>query len=176
MNKQEITKKLIENHTAFADMIIGLNDTDFMFSFNNKWTAGQQLDHIYRSVAPVKMAFTLPKFIPGLLFGKANRLSKDYDSLVEKYLLKLGAGGVAPGKFVPPIISINQKEQLKKQLLKTVQTLTKKINRHTESQLDEYILPHPLLGKLTMREMLFFTIHHVEQHHAITLRNLQNKL
>jgi hypothetical protein len=175
MNKQEIIQKLIKNHTEFVELIIGLNDTDFLFSFNNKWTAGQQLDHIYRSVAPVKMAFTLPKFIPGLLFGKANRPSRDYTSLVEKYKSKLETGGVASGRFVPPSISVNQKEKLKKQVLKTVNTLTKKINRYTEQQLDEYILPHPLLGKLTMREMLFFTIHHVEQHQAITSRNLQQK-
>ena len=30
--------------------------------------------------------------------------------------------------------------------------------------LDKYVLPHPLLGKVTLREMLYFTIHHNEHH------------
>jgi len=40
----------------------------------------------------------------------------------------------------------------------------KKIKNYNEANLDKYIIPHPLLGKLTLREMLFFTIHHNEHH------------
>jgi len=29
---------------------------------------------------------------------------------------------------------------------------------------DQYQLPHPVLGKLTIREMLFFTIYHNLRH------------
>ena len=48
--------------------------------------------------------------------------------------------------------------------------LIAKIEKQTESDLDKYILPHPLLGKVTLREMLYFTIHHNE-HHLELLRN-----
>lgn len=172
MTKQEIIIKLIKNHTDFAQLIKGLSDKDCMFSFENKWTAGQQLDHIVRSVSPLNMAFTLPKLAIRLLFGKANRPSKNYDDLVKKYMLKLETGGVATGRFVPQVIGLDKKEQLTNSLLKIVKDLSKKIDKYSEAQLDEYLLPHPLLGKLTIREMLFFTIHHVEQHQKITLRNL----
>jgi len=33
------------------------------------------------------------------------------------------------------------------------------------------LLPHPLLGKVTVREMLYFTIHHVQHHHALVERD-----
>jgi len=33
-----------------------------------------------------------------------------------------------------------------------------------ESELDGYLLPHPLIGKLTIREMLFFTMYHNLRH------------
>ena len=33
-----------------------------------------------------------------------------------------------------------------------------------EKELDEYYLPHPILGKLTVREILFFTIYHNLRH------------
>jgi hypothetical protein len=36
----------------------------------------------------------------------------------------------------------------------------------SEDDLDNHRLPHPLLGKLTVREMLFFTLYHI-QHHMI---------
>ena len=39
----------------------------------------------------------------------------------------------------------------------------------SESALDRYRLPHPLLGKLTVREMLLFTFYHHE-HHANTVK------
>ncbi len=35
----------------------------------------------------------------------------------------------------------------------------------SETSLDRYRLPHPLLGRLTVREMLFFTLGH-GLHHA----------
>jgi len=45
-----------------------------------------------------------------------------------------------------------------------VQALARRIDRFSETQLDQLILPHPLLGKLTLREMLYFTIYHVQHH------------
>ena len=150
----------------------GLNSRDFTFSLDNKWTAAQQLDHICRSVSPLAIAFSFPKFVIRILFGKANRPSRCYDELVEKYSSKLEKGGVASGKYIPKTIKSGQKEQLIHHLLEVLENLTKKIDKYNEQQLDDYVLPHPLLGKLTIREMLYFTVHHVEQHHKIILRNL----
>ncbi len=172
MTKQEIIIKLIKNHSDFAELVKGLNSKDFIFSLDNKWTAGQQIDHIYRSISPLLMAFSFPKFVIRMLFGKANRPSMSYDNLIKKYLLKLENGGAATGRFVPKAVKSGQKGHLTHHLFEVVESLTIKIDKYTEQQLDEYILPHPLLGKLTIREMLYFTIYHVEQHHKITLRNL----
>jgi hypothetical protein len=33
-----------------------------------------------------------------------------------------------------------------------------------DDQLDHYIAPHPLLGKLTLRELCYFTIYHAGHH------------
>ena len=33
-----------------------------------------------------------------------------------------------------------------------------------EKQLDHFLLPHPLLGKITLREMLFFSAYHIQHH------------
>jgi hypothetical protein len=46
--------------------------------------------------------------------------------------------------------------------------LASSIGRWREEDLDYYRLPHPLLGKLTVREMLFFTVYH-NYHHPRSL-------
>ncbi|MFN2437645.1 MAG: hypothetical protein ABR503_00495 [Chitinophagaceae bacterium] len=51
--------------------------------------------------------------------------------------------------------------------------LCKILNKYSEEEIDRFVLPHPLLGKLTLREMMYFTIYHVEHHHKITIRNLE---
>ena len=172
MNKSNIQNKLKDKHKDFAAFIVSLNDNDFLFTINGKWTAGQQLDHIYRSVSAVKMGLTLPKFLLRLIVGKTNRPSKDYEALVAKYKLRLEAGGKARGRFIPKPVGPGQKTIVKDKLLEAVDKLCGKIDGYNEEQLDYYILPHPLLGKLTVREMLYFTIYHVEHHHKIAVRNL----
>ena len=171
MTKNSIIQKLQINHNEFIEQVFLLSENDFNLSVNNKWTAGQHFEHIYLSVSPVKKAMTLPVFFLKLFFGKANRPSKDYDSLVKKYQDKLEKGGVAPGRFVPKQITFEQKEQLKRKLLITVEQLCKTVDRYNESKLDDYILPHPLLGKITIREMLYFTIYHVEHHKKLILQS-----
>ncbi|MFN2437646.1 MAG: hypothetical protein ABR503_00500 [Chitinophagaceae bacterium] len=87
MTKQVIIKMLLENHQKFTAYVSLLNDREFDFSLQNeKWTAGQQADHINRSISPLNLALRLPKWLIKLLFGKANRPSKNYEELVKKYL------------------------------------------------------------------------------------------
>jgi hypothetical protein len=172
MNKEEIIQQLQANHQKFCDAVLSLTDEEFISSTNGKWAAGQQLDHIYRSVNALNQGLSLPKFIIRLYVGKANRPSKTYEALIAKYKLKLGAGGKAVGRFIPREIDNKEKLSLKEKLINTVASLCKKVNRYSEPQLDYYILPHPLLGKLTMRETLYFTIYHVEHHQNLTLKNL----
>jgi len=72
MTKTDIQNNLLKNHQHFIAAIQSLSEEEFLLSLNNKWSAGQQLDHVYRSVKPLAMALTLPKFLPALFFGKAN--------------------------------------------------------------------------------------------------------
>jgi hypothetical protein len=173
MKKQEIKDQLTKQHQAFADYLSGLSEAEFLLSNDKKWTAGQQLDHIVRGVSPVKLALTLPKFVPGLIFGKANRSQQTYDELVETYQGKLAAGSKASGRFLPDNIRFSQREGLNKKLLVAIEGLNNKIETHSEDDLDRCLLPHPILGKLAIREMLYFTIYHVQHHHKQVVKNLE---
>jgi hypothetical protein len=175
MNKSEIQQLLKENHVRFLNNVTTLSDSDFLFSSNGKWTAGQQLEHMVKSVRPVVLAFRLPAFLLKVIFGKANRPSKDYNALVEKYKQKLATGGKASAPFIPNPVAVADKEKLSKRLQSLIESLVKQVDSFSEEKLDQLILPHPLLGKLTFREMLYFTIYHVEHHEKHTQQNLDTR-
>jgi hypothetical protein len=106
----------------------------------------------------------VPKFMLRLIFGKSNRPSKSYDDLVLKYQITLQNGGKATARFIPKSVVWVQKEKLILRLQSHVETLIQNISAYTEEDLDTLIAPHPLLGKLTLREMLYFTAYHVTHH------------
>lgn len=173
MEIAELQQKLKESHVRFIGTISRVTDADFSKSNNQKWTAGQQLEHIIKSVAPVNLAFALPAFALKMFFGKANRPSRTYDQLVERYQGKLKEGGRAPGRFVPASVSISQRAALTSKLEKLVASLSARIEGFSDPQLDLLLLPHPLLGKLTLREMIYFTIYHAGHHEKQVTDNLK---
>jgi len=176
MNKREIITRLQQNHQSFTHYMKTLDQDEFMFSLNNeKWSAGQQLQHIYLSVKPLASGLILPKFIVRLIFGKANRPSKTYLELVGKYHEKLRNGGKASKSFIPKSAAFSERETLNKQTLGVVNKVCRYLGKYSEDELDKHILPHPLLGKITLREMMYFTICHVEHHHTTTIQNLANR-
>lgn len=175
MNKEQISELLQTHHGHFIDRLREMNDSDFCFAPEGKWSAGQQLDHIIKAVSPVNMAMGLPKFVLKWRFGTANRSSKTYEQLVEKYTLKLKEGGRATGRFIPATVGAENKEVLLTKLSALVNRLSRITQKHSEEALDQYILPHPLLGKLTLREMLYFTAYHVEHHRQLVENGLHTR-
>jgi hypothetical protein len=155
---------LNEKIDAFNSYISPLNKELFEATPDSKWSAGQNLDHLIRAIRPLQLAYGLPKFVLTILFGRTNRPSRTYDELVTKYKAKLAAGGKASRPFIPPTINFERKNELIKKYAEQKQKLITKIEKQSETDLDKYILPHPLLGKVTLREMLYFTIHHNEHH------------
>jgi DinB superfamily len=165
--KEEIAAAIQTGFTAFADYTAGLGEAVFTYTPIGKWSAGQQLEHLLRSTRPVYMALGLPTFLLRLLFGKPKRQARTYDELVAKYQAKLLAGGVASGRFVPPTVHFAEKGAKLQQFIQLQQKLHARVLRLSDTKLDNCLLPHPLLGKLTLREMLYFTVYHTEHHLAI---------
>lgn len=174
MDIQQIKNRLTDNHNGFVQYINTLTESEFQTGRNSKWTPGQQLEHILLAVKPVRQALGIPSFLLTLIWGKANRNSRTYDALVARYQEKLQNGGRATARFIPKVVSFNRRDKLASQLTQEVVSLNKKVDKFSEEDLDRCILPHPLLGKLTIREMLYFTIYHVEHHKNLTERDLRH--
>jgi hypothetical protein len=168
-NRQSIATALDEAVAEVNQYVQTLDESSFERAPVGKWNAGQHLDHLLRSMQPLNLAYRLPHFALKMMFGVTNRPSKTYQGLVEKYESKLAMGGGARGRFIPKPIPYSNRPTLIHQYEKEKNKLIKRIQQYDEGALDHYILPHPLLGKLTLREMLFFTIHH-NFHHLNLIR------
>jgi hypothetical protein len=162
--KREVIDALKGNSQKFVDSIGKLNETDFENEPNGKWSAGQHLEHLVKSIKPLNFALSLPGFVPGLLFGKAKKASRTYDEIKQFYQGKLSDGAKASGAYLPKKVSFYYKEKLSNTLVNEAEKLAEKLEAKSEAELDSIVLPHPILGKLTLREMLFFTIYHTEHH------------
>jgi hypothetical protein len=163
MNKIELSKRLIQEHQSFIDFISSLSNEDLLRSHDNKWNPAQQLQHVYLSLRAIQLGIALPKFIPTILFGKSKKGSRTYESLVETYQLKLKNGGKSPS-FYEPKKSVRDVGKLKIDLIHLVNVISNQLSHFQENDLDSFLLPHPLLGKLTARELIFFAIYHVGHH------------
>jgi DinB superfamily len=163
-DKAFIGSLLKEHADAMVSFVNRQTSSDFEASPNGKWSVGQNLDHLNKSLSPVNLALQLPSFALRLLFGKPNRKQRNYAELVERYHQKLAAGGTASGPFIPPKVAWNKKEKLIAKFIKETETLNRLMNKCSEDYLDLYLLPHPLLGKITVREMLFFSVYHIQHH------------
>jgi DinB superfamily len=141
----------------------------------NKWSIAENVQHLIISTKVTTLAYSLPAFIVGWVGGKPNRQSRDYEALVEKYKQKLAAGGKASGIFVPKPMKITaDKEKLlagwDKATAKYIAALQNSTN---ENKLDNYLARHPLLGRVTLRELCYFTIYHT-QHHLTIINNINS--
>jgi hypothetical protein len=162
--KQEITSCLMESSKSFLAYTDNMNSDRFFTPVgNSEWSPAQHMDHLTRASAAVCQAFALPRFLLGI-FGKPNRPGRTYDQLKQRYLEKIQNGGKASGRYIPAPAKQTDRHKLRMAYQKKSENLLLKVTAMKEYDFDHYLLPHPLLGKITIREMLFFTIYHTYHH------------
>lgn len=175
MDKSEIIALITTNHQAFIKKLEELSDIEFAKSTSGKWTAGQQLEHIIKSVKPVVRAFEIPKSILQDKFGHANKLSRNYKKIVADYLetLKQNPDYKLEERFSPGEVGVEQKNEKLNILKEAIENLIMGIENSTEIELDTYMLPHPVMGNFTLREVLYFVAYHVTHHDKQIFENLK---
>ncbi|MEL7124188.1 MAG: DinB family protein [Bacteroidota bacterium] len=162
MDKTQIIDSLQLKYQEFINYIDQLDEATYHFTNNDKWSAAQQANHILKSVKPLGDGlYWFPKALVKYKFGKANRPSRTYDQLVQRYQEKLAQGGKAPKEYIPIAVPFPERTRNNQAISAKVNRIIKGLNKYSEAELDLYILPHPLIGKITLREMMYFTIYHV---------------
>jgi hypothetical protein len=149
----------------------------FAAPIGTAWSPADNIRHLIKSTMPVTKALKLPGLVLRTLFGPVKGGSSSYSELVERYRAIL-ADGANAGKFAPRTIAVpDDMDSYQRKLIdvcrESVSELRRAAERWSESDLDRYRLPHPLLGKITLREMLFFTIYHFSHHRENVVRRMR---
>jgi hypothetical protein len=147
----------------------------FFRRIGTSWSPAETVRHLTKSTRPVAKALTTPGLVLRIMFGKATRSSITYDALREQYLGMLAKGADA-GRFAPSPRTESDPESFRRTIMddftRVQGDVRRAIARWSDAKLDRLQLPHPLLGKLTVREMLFFTLYHQRHHIGVVQRHL----
>lgn len=170
MQKDDIVTKLEEKHQTLLTWLKNHDNEKWQEGPEGKWTTGQQALHLLQSIKPLNDALSMPKFFLKYKFGKANRDVRQYDAVVKRYQERLldVQGKTFKGSQNMKVPTLKEK----KYILNRLQVENKKLQyktqkRWNDKQLDTLILPHPLMGKMPVREIIMWTAYHVEHHTKI---------
>lgn len=169
MTKQELIKAFLNNHQEMIDYVNSLTDEQFTFSYNEKWTAGQQFQHIYLVISAFPKILSSKEFILQK-FGKINRPTWDYDIVIENYF---NTSRKSSQQFLPEQISREQKATIATDIQKSLLTIQQLLDKYTDEELDTLVIPNPLLGNLTIRETFYLMSYHATLHLKQTMQNLE---
>lgn len=163
MNKSELITNLNTVHTAFWTTAIQLPDPSS--SILGKWSVAQNVEHINSILSRVNNYLSLPKETIESNFGLSNRESINRELFTEKYLQALANGTKATAPFIPELNPKANIEELVEQGKNSLEAFISSLQNWSEEELEKYGCPHPALGKITVREMLYFIIFHTQHHH-----------
>ena len=151
-SKNDIIRQLENVSDKFSSFCSGISNELFFRQPIEKWSVAQNVIHLITSANMTRLAYRL----------------------VAKYKYKLEQGGRASGRFVAkPVSQNNGKENILDNFNKSMRKLINALQtKWDDKQLDKYLAPHPLLGKITLRELSYFTIYHTEHHLLIIKERL----
>jgi hypothetical protein len=167
-SKMDIVSALKDSEHRARNWFSAIPNHEFFTRQGEVWSSSDNVDHMIRAIKPLIKALKLPKVALQTMFGRPGNLSRTYDEICTIYRGEIANGARASGTFLPkqntPQFPEQEKEELLDKLSSVIDKLTSVLEGWSESDLDEVQLPHPIIGKLTVREMLFFTIYHNLRH------------
>ena len=142
---------------------------------DGKWSALENVQHITKGVAAYGGYVRMDADQIAARFGTINRQPLSYQDLMALYHEKLNQGAVSTERFLPdsdrPLVLEEERNRTRPVLDDTIAAL----RGWNHQNLDRLVCPHPVLGALTAREMLFFTIFHA-QHHTRAIQRIVERL
>ncbi len=171
LNKPAIIADLSEAHNLLWQTAQSLPDDKQERTITGKWSAAQHVQHINTGIRPLVKYLMLPKPYIAETYGQPEQPTRSYDELFTTYSNRIKAGAVATGKFLPEDdanINLTIEIETGKGILAA---LIDALANWTEEEQDLYVCPHPLLGMLTVREILYFTIFHAQHHCRSVIRD-----
>ncbi|UIR57342.1 DinB family protein [Sphingobacterium sp. SRCM116780] len=171
MTKEELIETFYNNHQEMIAYVNSLTDEHFIASNHGKWTAGQQFHHVYLVISAFPKILSSKEFILQK-FGKIDRPTWSYDTVIENYFK---TSRQSAQQFLPEQISAEQKVIITNDIQKVLQTIQQLLGQYTDEELDTLVIPSPLLGPMTIREMFYLMSYHATHHLRQTQENLEQR-
>lgn len=155
---------LLADCLAIAEKVNALSDNQYRQRVDGKWSVADVLQHLYRSARPVLglMTGSRDALLP---FGPPANPGQTYELIQHNYYTALAGGLRAPDAFAPRNDdALESRQERVSRLLATYQALANAVANWTDTDLDTLAIPHPALGLLSMRQMLYFTQLHTRHH------------
>jgi hypothetical protein len=168
----ETVKQLSEALTtlvAQGSMLLApMPDARFFAPQGTAWSPAEHVRHLRKSSAPLVTALKIPQFLLRMRFGSHPGPSRSFAQIRDMYRGDLAAGAKA-GRFTPepeaePANASDRRREIMNAWTAVTVELTGVVAGWSEPALDRHQLPHPILGRLTVREMLAFTVYHTAHH------------
>ncbi len=167
--KSDLIGALEDSNRCAENWFLEIPASLFFTRHGEVWSPSDNVDHMIKAVKPITKALKLPKITLQAMFGRPEKSSMAYEELCQLYRDEIAKGAKASGRYLPDQETPSENAEEKKKALleqwsKASIELVLVAERWDESELDQYQLSHPIIGKLTIREMLFFTIYHNLRH------------
>lgn len=171
MHKDEIANLLEEKYQTLLDWLEKQDNEKWTLGPENKWTSGQHALHLLKSIKPLNDVLSMPRFLFKYTLGTTNAEIRDYETIVRSYLIRLEEFKSNPPKNSKKlkVPTIHDKRYILTRLQVESKKLQYKIRRISDRNLNTLVLPHPIMGKMPIREILMWTAYHAE-HHAKQLQ------
>ncbi|MCB0507459.1 MAG: DinB family protein [Chitinophagales bacterium] len=169
--KEEIKQALIQLFEEVNSYLKQVENQKYKQRKNGKWSIAQNIEHLSISNSITTLGLNTPKIVLKQVYKAPKRKTWNYEEVVWKYQLKLNTGAKAPLPFQPRLSNFPTRKLINSTWKKSFESLIKTIDKWKEEDLDKFCMPHPILGVLSVREMLFFTLYH-NRHHFKTIQSL----
>ncbi len=166
-----INKRILDTSQELIRWLDNQDKTKWNMGPEGKWDTSQHISHLTKTANMVAKGLSYPKLVLRWKFGKTNRPLRDNTAISEKYLSKLTEMPPGTTFLASAGVSNSDKSGVIQQFENSISQLNQKIEKSwSESSLDKCLLPHPLMGRMPVRELLVWvSFHHI--HHLNTLKS-----
>ena len=146
-----------------------------------KWTSAGHLYHLIKTSKGVTKGFSMPKLVLRMTFGVNNRTERTFEEQYQKYISKLeeilkntGKQARPSNEYLPKEGREFDKDELLSRFEESKQNFIQAFEKISEKDLGKFVIPHPLIGKLTLREFTYFIIFHTKHQLDNLKENYEN--
>jgi DinB superfamily len=169
MTRTELIQALEARQNELNTFFSSIPEHEFLADNSPKWNPAQHLIHLTKSGSRIAQGLQARDQLPN--FDQPS--SRGYETIRDTYLATLKQ---APAELLAKVGASVQVEagssqaQILEAYLLAGKQLREAAQTWSETDLDAKAMPHPVLGSISIREMLQFVVYH-DLHHLEGVRN-----